>query len=121
MNVRFTVQAGGMSQVDHAGVEAPVAASLVDVREILQGAVFGEYVTEGVAEALAKRAGTPGRVSEIVTCFADVVPEFVTLIVYAAVPGSPEMVEVEVALAIESAGRHAAPDWGPGTTGYSKT
>ena len=81
LKVRLTVQFIGRSQLDQTGVDVPVAALAVAVLEVLHGEVFGEYVIVGAEEALVKRAGTPGKVSEIVTCSAVVVPEFVTLIV----------------------------------------
>ena len=81
LKVRLTVQFAGMSQLDHAGIEVPVAALAVDDREVLQGAVFGEYVIVGAEEAFVNREGTPGKSSEIVTSPAVAAPEFVTLIV----------------------------------------
>jgi hypothetical protein len=79
LKVRLTVQAEGMSQLDHAGVDMPVAALVVDVREVLHGAEFGLYEIVGAAEALVKREGTPGRASEITTCWAVLFPvSFVT-------------------------------------------
>lgn len=117
--MRLTSQPAGISQLDHSGFDMPVEASEEDVREVLHGAAFGLYAMVGVPEAFVKSAGTPGRLSEITTCWAVLLfASFATLIVYAAVPGSVDIVGVVVDFDTVSAGVQAADDLGPATVGF---